>query len=112
MNIDFLRTGGFAGLRLSLAVNTDDLPEEEASRLNELLESASLAGRPAPVSENTPARDRFEYRLTIARGARQQASFVWPENDVPVEVWPLLEYLTELATRQSRPGQAGDPPPT
>lgn len=112
MRIEFLRTGGFAGLRLSLTLNTEDLPREQVSRLMELLESARLEGQPPQASEATPARDRFEYRLTLARGAPQEASFVWREPDVPAEVWPLMEYLMELGTRPSRPGQAADFPST
>ncbi|MGE5072070.1 MAG: protealysin inhibitor emfourin, partial [Anaerolineae bacterium] len=42
MHIDFTRTGGFAGIRLSTSVDTSELPPEQAHELDHLVEDAAF----------------------------------------------------------------------
>ncbi|HEY5984666.1 MAG TPA: protealysin inhibitor emfourin [Anaerolineales bacterium] len=100
MNIEFVRSGGFAGLKLSLTVQTEDLSSEEASRLRRLVEEAGFFDL-EPATKATPAPDRFEYHLAIESQVWGRHTVELPETAVPDEMRPLLEHLTKMA--MSRP---------
>jgi hypothetical protein len=106
MNIDFLRTGGIAGVRLSLALDTHDLPEEDAGRIRRLVEASGFFDLDPHEARTAPAPDRFEYRLAIRSEVWGTRELLLSESSIPDEVRPLLEHLTELA--MSRRGAGGD----
>ena len=99
MKIGFVRSGGFAGMRLVLDVDTTDLAADEASLLAQLIDEARNAFTDAPRSQPSP--DRFEYQLTF-EGPEwgRETHQVW-EPDVPEPVRPLIEHLTAMARRRS-----------
>lgn len=97
MNIYFLRTGGLAGVRLSLALDTDDLPEEEAGRIRRLVEASGFFELDAHEVRASPAPDRFEYRLAIRSQVWGERELMLAESAVPDEIRPLLDHLTALA---------------
>ncbi len=67
MKIHFERTGGFMGLRMVAAIDTDDLPEEEAATLHELLDKVDFFELPARLDSPDPAMDQFHYVLSVSR---------------------------------------------
>jgi hypothetical protein len=97
MKIYFLRTGGFAGIRLSLAIDTQDIPEEDAGRLRRLVEASGFFDLDAHEVRATPAPDRFEYRLAIRSQVWGARELLLAESAIPDEIRPLLEHLTALA---------------
>jgi hypothetical protein len=97
MRIYFLRTGGIAGVRLSLALDTQDLPEEDAGRIRRLVEASGFFDLDPHEARATPAPDRFEYRLAIRSQVWGERELLLPESAIPDEVRPLLEHLTALA---------------
>ncbi|MFH1183899.1 MAG: protealysin inhibitor emfourin [Chloroflexota bacterium] len=107
MKIDFVRSGGLAGLRLAVSVDTESLPVEDASRLVQLVEGAGFFGLEQASPDASPGRDRFEYRLTIESQIWGRNAVVLPEPAVPEELRPLLDHLTALAMRRERPDDAG-----
>lgn len=105
MKIYFLRTGGVAGIRLSLAVDTDDLPEEEAGRIRRLVEASGFAELDTHEVRTAPAADRFEYRLAIRSQVLGDREFLIAESAVPDELRPLLQHLTEMALHRRGPDE-------
>ena len=102
MHIDFVRSGGFAGLRLTVSLDMQDLAAEQAAALAKMIESAGFFDLPEQIQPASPAPDRFEYRVTVS-SPEQRHSVVVSEAAVPERLRPLLDYLTTFAlTRKNR----------
>lgn len=98
MKIHFTRTGGVAGTKLDLEINTEKLPPGEARRLENLVSAASIFGRP-PIPASAPSSpDRFTYRLSVEDGARKSEVEVG-ESSLPKDFEPLLDHLVEQARK-------------
>ncbi|MGB3941293.1 MAG: protealysin inhibitor emfourin [Candidatus Manganitrophaceae bacterium] len=106
MKIDFTRSGGFAGVRLSAAIDTEGLSAEERERLCGLVDAADFDRLPSSLKSTAPGADRFQYRLKIEEGGGQGGrvkEVVADESAVPETLRPLLEYLTDWArTKRSK----------
>jgi hypothetical protein len=96
MHIEFVRTGGFAGMRLTTTVDTQDLPSEQGSTLERLISDADFFKLPEKLLPPSPAPDRFEYKVTVS-APDQTHSVVASDPAVPDSLRPLLNYLTTLA---------------
>lgn len=96
MHIQFTRTGGFAGMRLTTDVDTAQLPSEQASMLDKLITDAGFFELPEKLLPDSPAPDRFEYQLTVD-APQQTHSVVVSDAAAPPSLRPLLNYLTTLA---------------
>jgi len=96
MKIDFLRSGGFAGIRLATQIDTDTLPSTEADRLCRLIEAARVFDLPATLKSSLPGGDRFQYRLKVEDGPRRK-EVVADEAAVPESLRPLIDYLADWA---------------
>lgn len=96
MRIEFTRTGGFAGMRLTTSVDTADLPAEQVSMLDKLVKDAGFFDLPEKLLPESPKPDRFEYRLTVNE-AQESHSIVVSDAAAPESLRPLLNYLTTMA---------------
>ncbi len=96
MQIDFIRTGGITGVRLTTSVDTTQLPPDQAVTLHKLIDDAGFFNLPDNLAPPKPMPDRFEYRLTIT-SAEQTKSIVAYDGAVPDTLRPLLNYLTTMA---------------
>ncbi len=98
MKIQFVRTGGFAGIRLARAFDTESMPPEQAGKLQALVDAARFFDMPEPAESPSRVPDSLEYRLTVSSSERERTIVV---NDaaLPVSLRPLMEYLTSLARR-------------
>jgi hypothetical protein len=95
LRIDFVRSGGFAGLTLETSVDTGELTPEERAETERLVSVVEAA----EVPEGTrPGVDRFQYDLTITRGSDSKHISVG-ENDLTPEVKALSDWLLERARR-------------
>jgi hypothetical protein len=102
MRIEFVRTGGFAGMRMATTVNTDSLPPDEARVLRESVDAARFFDLPPVIASPTPGADRFQYKITVeAEGRRHTVEL--GEAAVPEALQPLIQRLTTLA-RTARSG--------
>lgn len=104
MRIDFERSGGFAGMRLMLTLDTESLSPDEARELADMVDVASFFDLPTVIAAPTPGADRFHYTLTVVDAGRHHRVEMG-ETAVPDALWPLLRRLTALA-RSSRGSQA------
>lgn len=106
MRIDFECSGGYANIRLSYHVDTDELPQEVANEILGLVESVGIfdlqQNEVAPSSEGPP--DVFFYRLSLYKENMRKSLYF---NDVtaPAALQPLLALLRELAWEQIRKGK-------
>lgn len=100
MKVQFARTGGVAGIRLTVTLDTETLPHAEADRLRRLVAAARLFDQPASRRLPGPGADRFQYQVTVEEGDRIKKVEL-DESSVPETFRPLLDYLVDSArTRQ------------
>jgi hypothetical protein len=94
----FERTGGFMGRKVSVTINLDDLPDDQANLLNELLDNTDFFELPANLTQ--PAMpDAFTYNITISSEERQHSVRV-SDTTAPDDLRPLLEELNRQARMQ------------
>jgi len=95
MHIEYIRSGGFAGIRLAGSFDTEKLPPEQAATLGKLIDGAGFFRLSEQIKPTSPVPDQFEYRITIS-SADQTHSVVVGESVVPTGLRPLLDFLTTL----------------
>jgi len=96
MHIEFVRSGGFGGIRLTGSFDTEKLPPEQAATLGKLVDGAGFFRLSDQIKPASPVPDQFEYRVTISF-VEQTHSVVVDESVVPPGLRPLLDFLTTLA---------------
>jgi hypothetical protein len=100
LQIEFERSGGFAGVALRKSVDAGDLPPAEAKELRALVDRADLPGLAASPRGPGPGRpDRFQYDLTVRVDDRRY-QVTLGEADLPESVRPLVDKLLALARRR------------
>jgi hypothetical protein len=95
MHINFERTGGFAGLRLSITVESHSLEESEASLLAQEVEQSGFFSLPSRIGSEIGEVDRFEYHILIELDNQMHAVDVG-ESVLPDSLRPLVEHLERL----------------
>lgn len=95
MKIDFVRTGGFAGLRLARTFDTAELPAGQASKLVELVGEAAFFELPEPAKPEKAIPDSYEYRISITSSTQTRA-LVIRDGSIPDQLRPLVNYLVSL----------------
>lgn len=96
--IFFERTGGFMGRKVSASIDLDDLPDEQADLLDDLLDKADFFDLPADLTQ--PAvPDAFTYNITVSSEERQH-SVRCSDATAPDDLRPLLEELSRQARMQ------------
>lgn len=98
--IKFERTGGFAGMRIAADIEPDDLPEEQARTLMELLDNIDFNELPEHIASNTGA-DQFTYSITV-KTTKWEHTIVTGDASASDEMHELLELLNRLARKQMR----------
>jgi len=98
MLIHLERSGGFAGMRTEVTLDTGSLPAGEAKKLEEMLGSAGFFKMPAKVAAPKRGADYFQYRLT-AKIEGKEHTVELAEPQVPEELKPLLQSLMKYAKK-------------
>jgi len=93
MRIEYRRSGGIAGIDMTAAVDTQELPKGQAQLAADLMNPRSAAATPPTVSG---APDTFSYELTVDDGQRTQTHH-WNESEIPEAAQPLLTSLRRRA---------------
>lgn len=100
-HIKFERTGGFAGIRIAAEFELDELPEEQARQLRELLDEVDFDELPEQLIEADQMTDGFSYSITVESEVRQHT--VLTDNiSAPDKMQPLLELLYQIARQRAR----------
>lgn len=96
MRIEYLRSGGFAGLRLTTMVDTEQLLPDDASSLEKMVDDCDFFSLPEQIQSTPQGADRFEYRVTVTVETRSH-TVTAGEAALPETFRPLIDYLTEYA---------------
>ena len=95
MRIHFERTGGFAGRKVQLTLDSTSLPPSQARHLRSLLARSHFFELPIRLRAQAVGPDRFHYRITVEENERSHTVEA-AEAAVPAEMRPLLDWLTRL----------------
>jgi len=101
--IKFERTGGFAGMRIAADIEPDDLPDEQARSLLELLDDMDFNELPEHMASK-PGADQFTYSITV-KTTKWEHTVVTGDMSAPEKMQELLEQLNQLARKQMRRGE-------
>ena len=93
VQVEFRRSGGFAGIDVTATVDASELPAEQAETLTQLVAQRPVAAKASPAPG---AADQFSYEMTL-RDGRRTRTLQWSEADVPDNVRPILASLTRRA---------------
>ncbi len=96
MQIKLERSGGFTGIPQTHSVSTEQLPEEEARQVSDLVQKAGFYEWPPTIRSTQPSADRFQYDITV-EGERGAHKVTVDEGAVPSQVQPLLEWMKKSA---------------
>jgi hypothetical protein len=99
MKIQFVRSGGFGGIRQSFSASSESLPADEHERLNELIQTARFFDQPALIESSGAGVDRFKYRISV-EGEQGNHTVDVDEAAIPQEMRPLITWLTSASKKQ------------
>jgi hypothetical protein len=93
--IKFERTGGFAGMRMATDVKLEDLPEEQAETIMELLDDLDFNELPEQMLDES-GPDQFTYKITIET-EKGEHTVMTGDSSAPEKMQELLQLLNRLA---------------
>lgn len=98
MKIIFSRSGGFAGLRRVLTLDSANLSAEELSRLEQLIEESNFF-HIMDIEKFPDYPDAIQYEIIIdMRGSRKAIKF--GEREIPDQLNSLVGYLNQMAHKK------------
>jgi emfourin len=100
--IKFERTGGFAGIRMATDLKLDDLPDEQARTISELLDDLDFRELPASLVQEEGMADQFTYTITVET-KKWEHTVTTGDISAPEKLQELLQLLDRLARKQKRP---------
>jgi hypothetical protein len=87
-------SGGFGGLTTTKTIDSDKLSTEQANKLSRLVNASNFFNLPATIAYSGPARDFFQYKLTIETKGKKHTVAV-DEPVTPPELKPLIQWLRQ-----------------
>lgn len=99
MRINFVRSGGFAGIPLKYEVNTESLNHDDAARWEQFVREANFFSLPQSVQPRSGGADRFQYAIEVIRG-KQQHRVVTTDGSIPDSLQPLVKELLAAAKQR------------
>jgi hypothetical protein len=93
--IKFERTGGFAGMTIARDLKLDDLSDEQAHTLSELLDDMDFDELPEQMADRSGA-DQFTYVITVET-KKGEHTVVTGDSSAPEKMQELLQLLNRLA---------------
>lgn len=101
------RTGGIAGLRTTVTLNTEALPPEEAHSLHQMVEDAGFFSLPEKLPEPNTGADLFNYKLTVEKFALsfsegKKHTVEVDQLNIPENLQPLIQALETHITPQGK----------
>ena len=99
--IKFERTGGFAGMRIATDLKLDDLPDEQAHTISELLDDLDFRELPASLVKEEGMPDQFTYTITVET-KKWEHTVTTGDVSAPEKLQELLQLLNRLARTQKK----------
>lgn len=94
--IKFERTGGLAGMRIATDLKIDDLPDEQAHTISELLDDLDFSELPEQLVNDEGLPDQFTYTITVET-KKWEHTVVTGDVSAPEKMQELLQLLNRLA---------------
>ena len=91
MRVAVTRSGGFAGTRLHVELDSANLPAGEAEQLQKLVEATNFS-----ASRSVAARDAFAYDIVVNDGGRLRTCRT-DDSSMTAPTRALVEWLLEHA---------------
>lgn len=98
--IKFERTGGFAGLHISRDLKLEDLSDDQANSIMELLDDLDFEELPEHMLEDSMP-DQFTYTITVET-QRGEHTVVTGDASAPEKMQELLQVLNRLARTRKK----------
>ena len=99
--IKFERTGGFAGMRIATDLELDDLPDDQANSIMELLDDLDFEELPEQMINKDSMPDQFTYTITV-KTKKGEHTVVTGESSAPKKMQELLQLLNRLARTRKK----------
>ena len=99
--IKFERTGGFAGMTIARDLKLDELSEEQAHRLSELLDQLDFRELPEQMTDVEDMPDQFTYVITVET-KKWEHTVSTGDASAPEEMQELLQFLNRLARKHKK----------
>jgi hypothetical protein len=99
--IKFERTGGFAGMTIARDLKLDDLTDEQAHTLLEILDDLDFEELPEQMMDAESMPDQFTYVITVET-ARGEHTVVTGDASAPEKMQELLQLLNRLARTRKK----------
>ena len=93
--------GGFAGIRIATDLKLDDLPDEQAHTISELLDDLDFRELPASLVKEEGMADQFTYTITVET-KKWQHTVITGDISAPEKLQELLQLLNRLARTPKR----------
>ena len=94
--IKFERTGGFAGMRIATDLKLDDLSDDQAHAISELLDDLDFGELPEQMMNDEGMPDQFTYTITVET-KKWEHTVVTGDVSAPEKMQELLQLLNRLA---------------
>jgi hypothetical protein len=94
--VKFERTGGFAGMRIATDLKLDDLTEDQAHTISELLDDMDFGELPEQMMNEEGMPDQFTYTITVET-KKWEHTVVTGDVSAPEKMQELLQLLNRLA---------------
>lgn len=99
--IKFERTGGFAGIRIATDLKLDDLPDDQANTILELLDDLDFRELPQQMMNEEGMPDQFTYTITVET-KKWEHTVVTGDVSAPEKMQELLQLLNRLAKTRKK----------
>ena len=91
MKIILIRSGGFTGIPLKKAIDTQKLPKKDARKIEDLIAGIDFSSFKSPLAINSP--DRFTYSIEIQKNDVISHELKLSENTLTEPLRKLINYL-------------------
>ena len=99
--IQFERTGGFAGMRITANIELDELPDDQKKEILNLLDELDFDELPEKLAGKMPIPDEFVYSINV-EADKGEYKVLAGESALPDKMPDLIEILEQIAKRQMR----------
>jgi hypothetical protein len=98
--IKFERSGGFAGMTIARDLKLNELPEEQAKTITELLDDLDFGELPEHMLDES-GPDQFTYVITVET-KKWEHTVVTGDASAPEKMQELLQLLNRLARTRKK----------
>jgi hypothetical protein len=99
--IKYERTGGFTGMRIATDLKLDDLSDEHASRISELLDDLDFGELPEQITGDDAMPDQFTYTITVET-KKWEHTVTTGDASAPEKMQELFRLLDRLARTKKK----------